>query len=77
MANFDPVTAAEDYKESVVGPFKGKLPDSVLANMEEQLSDSCTVEIAAFNEFANFLTDPEAEKSLTILFLIQLQQAIH
>lgn len=62
VANFDPVTAAEDYKESVVGPFKGKLPDSVLANMEEQLSGSCTVEIAAFNEFANFLTDPEAEK---------------
>lgn len=62
VANFDPVTAAEDYKESVVGPFKGKLPDSVLANMEEQLSGSCTVEIAAFNEFANFLTDSEAEK---------------
>lgn len=62
VANFDPVTAAEDYKESVVGPFRGKLPDSVLASMEEQLSGSCTVEIAAFNEFANFLTDPEAEK---------------
>lgn len=62
VANFDPVTAADDYKESVVGPFRGKLPDSALANMEEQLSGSCTVEIAAFNEFSGFLTDPEAEK---------------
>lgn len=62
VANFDPVTAVDDYKESVVGPFRGKLPDSALANMEEQLSGSCTVEIAAFNEFSGFLTDPEAEK---------------
>ncbi|AYW49934.1 MULTISPECIES: arsenical pump-driving ATPase [Tetragenococcus] len=62
VANFDPVTAAEDYKESVVGPFRGKLPDSAVANMEEQLSGSCTVEIAAFNEFSSFLTDPEAEQ---------------
>ncbi|QUW87649.1 Arsenical pump-driving ATPase [Listeria monocytogenes] len=60
VANFDPVEAANDYKESIVGPYRGKLPDSVLENMEEQLSGSCTVEIASFNEFANFLTDKEA-----------------
>ncbi|EME8263952.1 arsenite efflux transporter ATPase subunit ArsA [Enterococcus faecium] len=60
VANFDPVEAANDYKESIVGPYHGKLPDSVLENMEEQLSGSCTVEIASFNEFANFLTDKEA-----------------
>ncbi|MCF1684415.1 arsenical pump-driving ATPase [Tetragenococcus halophilus] len=59
VANFDPVEAANDYKESIVGPYRGKLPDSVLENMEEQLSGSCTVEIASFNEFANFLTDKE------------------
>ncbi|EGK6887903.1 arsenical pump-driving ATPase [Listeria monocytogenes] len=59
VANFDPITAAAEYKESIVGPYRGILPDSALANMEEQLSGSCTVEIAAFNEFANFLTDPE------------------
>jgi arsenite-transporting ATPase len=28
--------------------------------MEEQLSGSCTVEIAAFNEFSNFITDEKA-----------------
>lgn len=57
VANFDPVTAADEYMESVVGPYRGILPDSAVANMEEQLSGSCTVEIAAFNEFANLLTD--------------------
>lgn len=62
VANFDPVTAAAEYKESVVGPYRGVLPDSALENMEEQLSGSCTVEIAAFNEFANFLTDQSIEE---------------
>ncbi|EGO7932003.1 arsenical pump-driving ATPase [Enterococcus faecalis] len=69
VANFDPVEAANDYKESIVGPYRGKLPDSVLENMEEQLSGSCTVEIASFNEFANFLTDKDAsEKYDHIIF---------
>ncbi|MFV0503430.1 MAG: arsenical pump-driving ATPase [Lachnospirales bacterium] len=62
VANLDPIKAAEDYKEVVIAPYRGKLPDSVLANMEEQLSGSCTVEIAAFNEFSNFITNPEIEK---------------
>ena len=47
--------------ESVVGPYRGVLPDSAVANMEEQLLGSCTVEIASFNEFAGFLTNPEVE----------------
>ena len=57
VINLDPLEAAQNYKESVVGPFRGKLPDSVIENMEEQLSGSCTVEIAAFNEFSNFITN--------------------
>lgn len=61
VANFDPITAARDYMESVVGPYRGVLPDSAVANMEEQLLGSCTVEIASFNEFAGFLTNPEVE----------------
>lgn len=61
VANFDPITAAHDYMESVVGPYRGVLPDSAVANMEEQLLGSCTVEIASFNEFAGFLTNPEVE----------------
>jgi len=61
LANFDPVTAANEYKENVLEPYRGKLPDSAIKNMEEQLSGSCTVEVAAFNEFANFLTDPQID----------------
>ena len=55
--NIDPEQAARAYKESVVGPYRGKLPDAVLATMEEQLSGACTVEIAAFDEFSHLLAD--------------------
>lgn len=57
--NIDPEQAARAYKESVVGPYRGKLPDAVLATMEEQLSGACTVEIAAFDEFSHLLADDE------------------
>ena len=59
VANLDPIEAANEYKESVVGPYRGKLPKSVIENMEEKLSGSCTVEIAAFNEFSKFITDSD------------------
>src|SRR5659263_303857 len=57
VANLDPIKAAAEHRESVIAPYRGKLPDAVLNNMEEQLSGSCTVEIAAFNEFSKFITD--------------------
>ncbi|MDB1949331.1 arsenical pump-driving ATPase [Clostridium tertium] len=60
VANFDPEQAATEYKESVIALYRGKLPETVLNNMEEQLSGSCTVEIAAFNEFSSFITDEKA-----------------
>ncbi|BCD02754.1 arsenical pump-driving ATPase (plasmid) [Bacillus cereus] len=59
VANLDPETAAHEYKERVVGPYRGKLPDTVIATMEEQLSGACTVEIAAFDEFSTLLTNKE------------------
>ncbi|HJV79173.1 MAG TPA: arsenical pump-driving ATPase [Paludibacter sp.] len=62
VVNLDPEEAAAKYKESVVAPFRGKLPESVIHNMEEQLSGSCTVEIAAFNEFSDFITDKAKQK---------------
>lgn len=69
VANLDPIKAAAEYKENVVAPYRGKLPDAVIANMEEQLSGSCTVEIAAFNEFSNFITNLEiANKYDHIIF---------
>jgi len=62
VANLNPEEAAQEYKESVVASYRGKLPDSAIANMEEQLSGSCTVEIAAFDQFSNFITDKVTEK---------------
>jgi len=63
VANLDPIEAANEYKESVIAPYRGLMPDDVLKNMEEQLSGSCTVEIAAFNEFSKFITDQEINES--------------
>lgn len=57
VANFDPLVAAKEYREAVIKPYQGVLPAAALANMQEQLSGSCTVEVAAFNEFTHFLTD--------------------
>lgn len=62
VVNLDPEQAAAEYRESVIAPYRGKLPESVIANMEEQLSGSCTVEIAAFNEFSDFITDEDKRK---------------
>ncbi|MEK8210345.1 arsenical pump-driving ATPase [Paenibacillus sp. FSL L8-0696] len=61
VANLDPDQAAQEYRESVVGPYRGKLPDVVIQQMEEQLSGSCTVEIASFNEFSTLLTDKKIQ----------------
>lgn len=57
--NIDPEQAAAAYRERVVGPYRGVLPDSAIASMEEQLSGACTVEIAAFDEFTKLLGDPD------------------
>ncbi|MBI1351217.1 MAG: arsenical pump-driving ATPase [Actinomycetales bacterium] len=54
----DPEQAAEAYRERIVGPVRGLLPDKELAAITEQLSGSCTTEIASFNEFTSFLADP-------------------
>ena len=59
-SNVDPVKAAAVYREQVVGPYRGILPDAAIRSMEEQLSGACTVEIAAFNEFATLMGNPAA-----------------
>ncbi|MDZ7678262.1 MAG: arsenical pump-driving ATPase [Acidimicrobiales bacterium] len=58
--DIDPDAAASAYRDRVVGPYRGVLPDVVVANIEEQLSGACTVEIAAFDEFTALLADPGA-----------------
>lgn len=61
IANFEPVEAANKYKASVIEPYIGVLPEFAIKNMEEQLSGSCTVEVAAFNEFTSFLANRTIE----------------
>ena len=61
VVNVNPIEAAAEYRESVIAPYRGIMPPDVIQNMEEQLSGSCTVEIAAFNEFTRFLADDSIE----------------
>jgi arsenite-transporting ATPase len=58
--NIDPEAAAQAYRDRIVGPYRGKLPEAIVRSMEEQLSGACTTEIAAFDEFARLLGQPEA-----------------
>ena len=51
----NPVQAAEAYREQIIAPVRGLLPDRELATITEQLSGSCTTEIASFNEFTALL----------------------
>jgi len=60
--NINPVEAAAAYRERLIGPMRGLLPESALRSMEEQLSGSCTVEIAAFDEFSGLIGDADAAK---------------
>jgi arsenite-transporting ATPase len=58
--NLDPEKSAADYRERMVGPYRTLLPPAAVASMEEQFSGSCTLEIAAFDEFSKLLGDASA-----------------
>ena len=58
--NLDPEKSAAEYRERMVGPYRTLLPAAAIASMEEQLSGSCTLEIAAFDEFSRLLGDATA-----------------
>ncbi len=58
--NINPEEAAKRYRDKVIEPYRDKLPESALASMEEQLSGACTMEIAAFDEFASLLGDEQS-----------------
>jgi len=58
--NLDPEKSAAEYRERMVGPYRGLLPEAAVKSMEEQFSGSCTLEIAAFDEFSRLLGDPKA-----------------
>lgn len=61
--NIDPEAAAQAYRDRMIDPYRGKLPEALLRSMEEQLSGACTMEIAAFDEFARLLGEPSATAS--------------
>lgn len=61
VMNIDPVAAAAAYRERMVAPYRGVLPETAVRGMEEQFSGACTVEIAAFNEFTALLADPSLQ----------------
>lgn len=58
--NLDPEKSAAEYRERMVGPYRNLLPATAVASMEEQFSGSCTLEIAAFDEFSRLLGDASA-----------------
>ncbi|MGS2811362.1 arsenical pump-driving ATPase [Nocardia sp. MW-W600-9] len=51
----NPEQAVEQYRERIVGPLRGVLSDAEVESITEQLSGSCTTEIASFNEFTELL----------------------
>ncbi|PFG16375.1 arsenite efflux ATP-binding protein ArsA [Propionicimonas paludicola] len=54
----NPEQAAAAYRERIIGPVRGLLPKKEIESITEQLSGSCTTEIASFNEFTGLLADP-------------------
>lgn len=56
----DPEAAAEAYRNSILEPVRLILPEREIITITEQLSGSCTSEVASFNEFTALLADPTA-----------------
>src|SRR5579864_3310865 len=57
--NINPEQAAVDYRERTVAPYRGVLPENEVALLAERLSGACTIEVAAFDEFALLLSDSD------------------
>ena len=62
--NIDPEKAADDYRERVIAPYRGIWTESQIAELREQLAGACTVEIAAFDEFAELLAGDERQRAV-------------
>lgn len=66
--NIDPEAAADDYRERVIEPMVGVLPDETVEQVEEQLSGACTTEIASFDKFTQFLAGDEGSPYDHVVF---------
>jgi arsenite-transporting ATPase len=54
----DPEHAASAYRERIIAPVRDLLPAIEITLMTEQLSGSCTTQVASFNEFTDLLANP-------------------
>jgi len=60
VLNIDPDVAAETYRQRVLAQMGAQTTEAERATVREQLSGSCTTEIASFDEFANLLAGEAA-----------------
>ena len=66
--NIDPQRAADEYRERVTAPYREIWTAQQIADLQEQLAGSCTVEIAAFDEFAGLLAGDEGQDFDHVIF---------
>jgi len=59
----DPEQAAQAYRDRIIAPVRTLLPAAEIAAITEQLSGSCTTEVASFNEFTALLTHPVSDSA--------------
>ena len=62
VMNLDPEAAAAAYRERVIAPYRGVVPDAEVRAIEEQLAGECTVEVAAFDHFTQLIVDQALAK---------------
>lgn len=55
----DPDAAAEEYRQETIEPMRELLDDEQIKAVEEQLNSPCVEEIAAFDNFVDFMDSPE------------------
>jgi arsenite-transporting ATPase len=60
VINIDPDVAAETYRQRVLAQMATHTTEAERATVREQLSGSCTTEIASFDEFSNLLVGDAA-----------------
>ena len=60
VLNIDPDVAAETYRQRVLAQMEAQTTEAEQATVREQLSGSCTTEIASFDEFSNLLAGDAA-----------------
>jgi len=63
VMNIDPTRAGQLYRERALAPLKGTVAEADLKRMEEAMSGACTMEVAAFDEFAGLFQDEGASEA--------------